>query len=366
MSLQSEAINHLAGSTGLHGLTFLEPRWFMFMTLVPIVIVIALIGRAVAQRRIKRMFGEGIDRPWALAAMRQAFWLPVAFIVVAITGIVLALVRPALDPTPRQVTRSGRDVVFILDVSRSMLAQDLRPSRLERATLAVRDVLDVAEGDRIGLVAFAGAAVVRAPLTTDYSFVRMGLDELTPETVGRGGTALGDGIREGLTQLLPSGADKADGRSRIMVLLTDGEDHESMPIQAAEEAGKSGIRIITVGLGSDLSGSAIPAADQPARQNAPSQAMQFAGQEVRTRMDATILRSVAEATPGGVFIPVGTGNVEMDQVYKRLIRTAKAASQESSELLQYTEVFQLGLLLAVIALTLDGVRQLRLRTRSVA
>jgi Ca-activated chloride channel family protein len=282
--------------------------------------------------------------------------LKIALACIALGALAVAMARPAFNPQPRKVQRSGRDAIFVIDVSRSMLAQDVRPSRLERAKLGVRDVLDAAEGDRIGLVAFAGAAVLKCPLTNDYSFVRLTLDDVSPDSVGRGGTAIGDAIRFAASQLAPTDDSAKDGRSRTIFLITDGEDHESGPVEAAEAAAKKGIRIVTIGIGSELGGAMVPAADtSQGNRPAPQRPMEYEGQQVLSKMDPGVLKKVAEVTPGGVFLNVGTGNVEMDVVYKRLMKSAVAQTRETTEAMRYTELFQILLGLAVVCMFMESI-----------
>src|SRR5207248_2088929 len=124
-----------------------------------------------------------------------------------------------------------------------MLAQDVAPSRLERTKIWINDLVGSLRGDRVSLVAFAGAAVVKCPLTLDYGYFRMSLEELSPGSVPRGGTLIGDAIRKTMSQVFDVGG-AAASRHRDIILITDGEDHESFPVQAAEQAGKDGVRII--------------------------------------------------------------------------------------------------------------------------
>ena len=168
-------------------------------------------------------------------------------IVLGFLFIVIALARPAWNPKPQTVQRSGRDIVFILDVSKSMLAEDLVPNRLERARLAMKDMIDRLEGDRVALLAFAGTAVLKCPLTMDYGFFGMMLDDIGIESVSRGGTMIGDAIRKALDEAF----DDQEKKYKDIILITDGEDHDSFPLEAAEEAGRRGIRIIAVGLGDE-------------------------------------------------------------------------------------------------------------------
>ncbi len=337
--------------------TLLEPRALLWLIALPILLALSLLGLVLRRAAIRRFFNDAADRPWA-ATGSITFRLFKAILAVAAAGaLVFALARPGFNPQPKKIQRTGRDAVFVIDVSRSMLAQDVRPNRLERAKLSVRDVLDVAEGDRIGIVAFAGAAVLKCPLTTDYSFVRLSLDDTNPDSVGRGGTSLGDAIRFATSQLAPDTATPGDGRSRTIFLITDGEDHESAPLQAAQDAAKKNIRIITMGVGSELSGAPVPAdnTQQPGRPVAPNKAfMEYEGHEVMSKMDSGTLKQIAEATPGGVFLNVGTGNIELDAIYKRLMKSVQATTHETTEAMRYTELFQILLGLALVCMFLEA------------
>lgn len=341
----------------MNGMTLLEPRALFWMLALPILLVVALTGLVFRRAALRRFFNEAADRPWASTGS-IAFRLLKALLAVAAAGaLILALARPGFNPQPKKIQRSGRDAVFVIDVSRSMLAQDVRPNRLDRAKLGIRDVLDVVEGDRIGVVAFAGAAVLKCPLTTDYSFVRLSLDDTNPDSVGRGGTAIGDALRFATSQLAPDDDTPKDGRSRTIFLITDGEDHESNPVEAAREAARKGIRIVTMGVGSELSGAPVPAdnTQQVGRPVAPNKAfMEYEGHEVTSKMDSGTLKQIAEATPGGVFLNVGTGNIELDGIYKRLMKSVQATSHETTEAMRYTELFQILLGLAMVCLFLEA------------
>lgn len=298
----------------------------------------ALLGR---RARIERWLGATLGAP----ALRRAgvsgvrSFVKGAMLVAALALTSLALARPAWNPTPKPVQRSGRDVVFVVDVSKSMLATDIAPSRLGRAKLAIGDVLDAARGDRFGVIAFAGSAVVKCPLTTDYGFVRLAVQDLSPDSVSRGGTLIGDAIRAAMTDLFKTDDESSpDDRFRDIILITDGEDQESFPMDAAAAAGKRGIRIIALGLGSQ-SGSAVPTRDESGR----TREMTYEGTPVRSRMDPDALAKIAAASAGGVFLNVGTGNIELDRVYKRLAETSERRSFGDESAMRYTEGFQLFL-----------------------
>ena len=238
--------------------------------------------------------------------------------------------RPAWGERERQVTHRPRRGVRGRRFAH-MLAQDLAPNRLERAKLSIRDALRVIQGDRVGLVAFAGSASVRCPLTYDHGFFRLALDEISPRSVARGGTMIGDAIRVTLDTLF---SDEDDTRTRDIILITDGEDQGSFPLEAAQEAGARGVRIIAIGLGSEY-GAPVPSEDPRLGPHVRRQ-----GETVQTRLDGATLEAIAGATPGGVYLEVGTGVLDLDDVYSQLIRTADRREFETAEAIALIERFQ--------------------------
>lgn len=337
--------------------TSLSPAW---LVAVPIAIAIGLLlalMSLVTRARVRRYFATAPHARTAVHERVLPSLLGAACLAAALACTAVALARPAGNPKPVKVERSGRDVVFVIDVSRSMLAEDLRPSRLERAKLGVSDVLDVIQGDRVAIVAFAGAAVVKCPLTTDYSFARMALEDLSPESVNVGGTAIGTAINSAVALLFadtPTDATPVK-RSRTVFIMTDGEDHESDPLERAKAAGARGVRIVALGLGSDLSGAPVPAPRENSR-SAPTSSgfVSFNGRTVQSRMDPDALKRIADATPGGVFLNVGVGNVELDRLYQRLMAGEVRERQDDDATVRYSEYFQLPLAAALMFLALKG------------
>ena len=342
-------------------MTLLAPQWLIGLALVPLMGLVLVVAFVLRRRALARFFGAGLRRDPARGGVtppsRWRAWLRGAVTLMGIALVAVALARPAYDPKPRKVSRAGRDVVFVIDISRSMLAQDIRPNRLERAKLAVRDVLDVVEGDRIGIVAFAGTAAIKCPLTTDYAFSRMALDDLSPDSILRGGTAIGSAIRTATDLLAPEKDEAADkGRHRDIFLFTDGEDHETDPVEAARDAAAKGIRLVTIGLGSESSGAPVPAPDLNGPGAPPSRSgfIEYEGQRVQSKLNPESLRAIAEAgAPGGVFLNVGTGNVELDRVYQKLMKDAQRNKLEDTEAVKYTEAFQILLAAALALLAME-------------
>lgn len=274
-------------------------------------------------------------------------WVKAGLVLLSLAVLVFAMARPAWNPKPKQVEREGRDVVFLLDVSKSMLAEDLAPNRLERAKLAITDCLDTLQGDRVGLIAFAGAAAVKCPLTLDYAFFRAMAEDISVNSITRGGTLIGDAVRLAVDQVF----DDQDKQFKDLVLITDGDDHDSFPVQAAEDASQHGIRIIAIGLGDETQGQRIPITDQ----NGQKTFLKYQGQEVWSKLDANTLRQMVEKTPGGRYLNVATGTFDLGQIYQDLIASAEKKSLESQTITLYEEKFQIFLALAFAGLCIEVV-----------
>lgn len=265
---------------------------------------------------------SSLNRRWKAGLLITAFAL----------GAV-AMARPAWNPIPKKLERHGRDVVFILDVSKSMLAEDLVPSRLERAKLAIADVVDRLVGDRVGLLVFAGNAVVKCPLTLDYGFFRMMLDDVNSNSVSRGGTMIGDAIRTAMDEVF----DDVEKEYKDIILITDGEDHDSFPVEAATDAGQKGIRLLAIGIGDEDQGRRIPVINQSGQKSF----LQYQGQEVWTKLDGDTLRRMVNATPGGRYLNVATGTIDLGEVYTTLVASAAKKKLESTTVQRYEEKYQI-------------------------
>ncbi len=263
--------------------------------------------------------------------------------------ITVALARPGWNPKEVNVKRKGRDVVFIIDVSRSMLADDLKPNRLERAKTEIIDTVSQLSGSRVALIEFAGNTVVKCPLTTDYSFFRSATENLSINDVSRGGTMLGDALREAMTNVF----DSKEKKYKDIILITDGEDHESFPIEAAKTAGEQGIRLIVIGLGNEKQGTRIPIKDKQGNRIF----LTYKGEEVWTKLDADTLRKMAEASIGGKYLNVGTGAFDLGEIYLRLIASADKKEVQEDTIMKYQELFQFFLIISYSLLLLGLLKQ---------
>ncbi len=264
-------------------------------------------------------------------------------VVTAVLLIVLALARPQVGYEWREVTTRGVDVVFAVDASRSMLAEDVRPNRLERVRLAVFDLLPRLKGDRIGLVAFAGTSFLQCPLTLDYDAFRQSLEAVDTQVIPQGGTNIGAAIREAVEALGPGQNHKA------VVLLTDGEDLEESAVEAAREAAKAGVAVFTVGVGTP-DGELIPVRNERGQ---IEYVRDVAGQIVKSRLDEATLRRVAEAA-GGFYVGLGARGEGLQQAYQAGVEALPKEESGSRLQRQPLERFQWPLAVAIGLLALES------------
>ena len=250
--------------------------------------------------------------------------------------LILALTAPQFGAKLAMAQRKGVDVVVMLDVSRSMLAQDVKPSRLDRAKYQIGQLLDRLRGDRVGLVVFAGKAFTQCPLTLDHGTLRMFLDIVGTDTVPVQGTAIGDAIR-----LAAKCFEEGDRQHKVAVLFTDGEDHVGKPLEAAEEAAEAGLRIFAVGLGTPA-GELIPEEEV---KGGLSFHKDRQGQYVKTKLDEEALQRIALSSDGDYFRS-SLGGKELDLIHEQV---AQMDQKEfgAARFTQYEERFQIPLLLAL-------------------
>jgi Ca-activated chloride channel homolog len=313
--------------------------WLLFV--IPAVLVPAQVWCFYWKKRALAAFAQSgtLGRINAsVSTARQV--LKAAMLVAGFACVAVALMQPKWNPRPLEIKRTGRDVAILLDTSRSMLGEDLRPSRLEAARIAINDLLEVLKGDRVAIVTFAGNSSVKCPLTQDYAFARMALAEVSTESSSRGGTMIGDAVRKAMAEVF----DEKERKFKDIILITDGDDHDSFPLDAAKKAGEEGIRIIAVGLGNQTEGTRIPVTGE----NGEKTFLKYKGQEVWTKLNSKMLREMAFATPGGKYVPVETGTCDLGRIYEEVIAAAEKKELESTTMVQYDEKFQIFLALGLL------------------
>jgi Ca-activated chloride channel family protein len=265
------------------------------------------------KRRKLRRYGELrlIDQMSLSLDGMKRHWKQL-MIAAALALIALALAKPQLPGKSVFVRKTGIDLVIAVDVSRSMLAEDVRPSRLEKAKLELQELVDKAKGDRIGVLAFAGEAFVQVPLTLDRNAVKIFLKTLSTDDIPVQGTAIGEAIRGSMSMFHDD-----IGESKVIVILTDGEDQGSDPIGAAKEAAKKGIRIYAIGIGTQK-GEMIPVREG----NGVSFKRDLKGRTVVSKLDEKTLEEITALTKG-VYYRSQKGNLEMDRIYSDMRNLGK-------------------------------------------
>ena len=265
-------------------------------------------------------------------------------LVVGIVFLALACMDIRWGKTTRDVPQKGLEVVFALDVSRSMLAEDVSPNRLARARQQINDMVSEMAGDRIGLVVFAGEAKQAIPLTNHYNDFRQKLDTVGPHSVSRGGSQLGVAIESAADAFVSKTNDH-----KTIILFTDGEDQESKPVELAKKLyADKGMRIFTVGLGDIDTGARIPQDRQES-----GQFIEHQGQQVWSKLNGSILREIATETHAA-YIPAGTKRVNMADVYHNYVAQVEKSEFETAKVNAFIPRFQWFALPAFVCLLMHG------------
>jgi len=320
---------------------WLYPQAFYFV----LPLLLAWLGLAVYARgrrlRAAAAFADAGMRARLLPALSGGrFWVKTILFALGIGFALLALARPRFGTYFEEVRPRGADIYTLIDVSKSMLADDVTPSRLGRAKADVAQLLNTLKGERVSLIAFAGKAAVKVPLTTDYGFFRIALDELDPNSAPRGGTAIGDAIRKALEVMSPESE-----RDRAILLITDGDDQESYPKEAADKAAEQHVSIYAVGLGDPTQGARVPVkSDSDA---APSSYVTHNGEQVWSKLNDPLLREIALKT-GGVYVPARTSTYDLGELYKAELSKRRSGDAATTRRERTAEQYQWFLGLALL------------------
>ncbi|HET6243663.1 MAG: VWA domain-containing protein [Bacteroidetes bacterium] len=260
--------------------------------------------------------------------------------------LILAIAAPQTGSKMEEVKREGVDLVVALDISNSMLAEDLSPNRLERAKRALLQLIDDLKGDRIGIVVFAGEAYVQLPITTDYGAAKMFINTINTEIIPTQGTAIGNAIDLSLRSFGEI-TDEVKNKSRVIVVISDGEDHQDDPLELAKEATKKGVVIHTVGFGSPK-GAPIPIY----RNGKPAGfRMDKEGNTVVTSLDETTLQQIAQEA-NGIYVRATNSQAGLSLILDEINKMDKQ-EYESSLFSDYEDQFQYFIALALLLFTLD-------------
>jgi Ca-activated chloride channel family protein len=255
--------------------------------------------------------------------------LKAVLMVMAVALLVTALARPRWGYQWEDVKRVGIDIIVAVDVSRSMLAEDISPSRLERARRKLNDFAAMLDGDRIGLVAFAGRSFLQCPLTLDYGAFSMFLEYISPDMIPTGGTDMAAAIRTAIRAF-----NRRERTSKALILITDGEHHGGDIMQAVQEAGREGIKIFVIGIGTP-EGTPVPAID-----GTGGFMKDRSGNLVLSRLDEKVLQKMALET-GGAYVRSVTGDLDLDTIYHGAIKKdIEQKELSASRMKRWEERFQ--------------------------
>ena len=320
---------------------FAHPDFLYLLLLLPAVILLFILNEIRKRKALKRL-GD-VTLVSGLVPEMSGIRPVIKFILqlIAISSGIIMLSRPQFGSKIEDVKKLGVEVIIALDVSNSMLAEDIQPNRLTRAKQAITRLVDDLDNDKIGLIVFAGDAYIQIPITTDYISAKMFLSAINPNMVPKQGTAIGAAINLAARSFSPG-----DGKSKAMIIITDGENHEDDPVKEAEEAAKAGIVIHTIGIGS-TDGVPIPLLNNGKKDYLKD----VNGNTVVTKLDEEILKKIALSTNGN-YVRASNSNIGLDEIYAQ-IKKMKKQDLESTMYTEYNDQFQIFAALAILMLFAD-------------
>ncbi len=260
----------------------------------------------------------------------------------AFACLTLALVNPKIGTKLETVRSQGVDIVFAIDVSKSMLAEDIAPNRLEKSKQLVTQIINSLASDRVGIIAYAGKAFPQLPITTDYASAKMFLQNMNTDMLSSQGTAISEAI-----QLAKTYYDDEEQTNRVLIIISDGEDHDGEAVEIAEEANEQGIRILTVGVG-DIKGGPIPIKRNGIISNYKKDNQ---GETVITRLDETTLKEIAEETEG-IYIN-GRNTTDVVEAIKDVLDKMDKKEFESKQIADFKDQFQWFIGIGILLLFID-------------
>jgi Ca-activated chloride channel family protein len=335
-------------------MTFANPQYLIALLLVPAAALFLLWAGVRRQRALARLGDAPLIRRLSATVNERGRRAQAALGLFALTMLIVAIARPQWGSETQAIDQEGLQVMVALDISQSMLAQDIKPTRLDRAKLEIRDLARQLNGDEIGIVPFSGAAFLQVPLTSDYTTALTYLENAGPSLISRPGTVIGDAIRTASAAFDPRLASQ-----KVLVLMTDGEDVESDPLTAAKEVADQGVMIYAIGFGTP-EGEVVPETDASGRVLGAKQDAQ--GNPVISRMDETTLQEIA-GTGGGKYYRATPDGGELASLLAEIGSLQKAQLQ-SRQAVRLIERYPIFLALALAALVLAELIPDRVRPRA--
>jgi Ca-activated chloride channel family protein len=323
---------------------FAYPVYLHVLWLIPIFLVFFLWVAKLRQRSLERFGETHLVTKLSRTVSRRRQRVKMVLLLLALLFLGIAIARPQIGTHAVPVKTEGIDLVFTLDTSLSMLAEDIKPNRLERAKHEIAALMDKLQGDRVGIVIFSGTSFIQCPLTFDYSAAKLFLDAVDTNSISVPGTALEDALYTSIKAFENSQAET----SKVIILLTDGESHEGDPIKTVEEAEKKGIKIYTIGIGSQK-GEPIPIRNEQG--DLVGYKKDNAGNIIMTKLDQLTLEKISVLSDGQ-FYRVSTGGIELEKIYEDISQMEKTL-QDTRLVTHYEEQYQYFVGIALLLILID-------------
>jgi Ca-activated chloride channel family protein len=320
---------------------FANPEYFWGLLLIPGFTALFVFARILRKGALKKFGEPGIMKYLMPSVSVSRPIIKFVVLMLALTMFILGVARPQFGSKLKKVKRQGVEIIIALDVSNSMMAEDIKPNRLERAKRAIDRLISKLRNDKIGLIVFAGDAYMQLPITTDYNSAQLFLASVTPEIVPKQGTAMGAAITMAMRSFTPN-----PESSKAIIIISDGENHEDDPVSAAEEAHKNGIVVHAIGMGLPQ-GAPIPVVSG----GQGDYRRDRAGNIVITRLDEVTLQKTS-AAGGGIYLRANTAQVGLDDLFDEINKMQKT-EMEARTFSEYEEQFQYFFAAGLILLLLE-------------
>ena len=317
---------------------FENPIYLWLLLIIPILIIIKIMMWYVQRKNLSRIGNPTLLKELMPDVSRFRPWVKFLLLITALSSLILALARPQFGSKISHEKRNGIEAIIALDISNSMLAQDVQPSRLDKSKLMIENLINSFINDKIGLVVFAGEAYVQLPITSDYVSAKMFLSDITPNLISAQGTDIARAIRVSLSSFT-----QQKGVGKAIILITDGEDNEGGALEAVKEAKEKGVNVFILGVG-DSKGAPIPLGNgEYLKDNY--------GQTVMTALNENMCKEIAQAG-SGTYIHIDNTSLAQEQLNNELSKLQKGDS-DAVVYSEYNEQFQIVALFSFILLLIE-------------
>ena len=317
---------------------FENPIYLWLLLVIPILIIIKIMMWYVQRKKLSRIGNPTLLKELMPDVSRFRPWVKFLLLITALSSLILALARPQFGSKISHEKRNGIEAIIALDISNSMLAQDVQPSRLDKSKLMIENLINSFINDKIGLVVFAGEAYVQLPITSDYVSAKMFLSDITPSLISAQGTDIARAIRVSLSSFT-----QQKGVGKAIILITDGEDNEGGALEAVKEAKEKGVNVFILGVG-DSKGAPIPLGNGEYLKDNH-------GQTVMTALNENMCKEIAQAG-SGTYIHIDNTSLAQEQLNNELSKLQKGDS-DAVVYSEYNEQFQIVALLSFILLLIE-------------